>query len=108
MSSTSHSPNGGCILLQCLDASGKSLAENFIHKTFGSRIMLNYCRWFNANHVHGTIMPRQSSVDAPILDYQTHAASSGAHKTVRKKDARKALERKHVRVGYQARKNHWS
>jgi len=53
-------------------------------------------------------MPRQSLVDAPSSNYQIHAKSSGAHKTVHKKDAKKALERKYVRVGYQARKNHWS
>ena len=66
------------------------------------------CRWFNANHVHGTIMPWQSSIDAPVSDYVAHAASSGNHKTVRNKDARKAAEQKNVRVGYEARTRHWA
>lgn len=53
-------------------------------------------------------MPRQSSIDAPSSNYMVHAASSGDHKTLRLKDARKALERKTVRVGYQGRTNYWA
>lgn len=53
-------------------------------------------------------MPRQSSLDAPISNYVAHAVSSGTHKTVRKKDAKKALERKQARVSYQARTDHWA
>lgn len=53
-------------------------------------------------------MPRQSSIDAPSSNYMVHAASSGDHKTLRLKDAKKALERKTVRVGYQGRTNYWA
>jgi hypothetical protein len=68
---------------------------------------MNY-RWFNANHVHGTIMPRQSSINAPVSDYMAHAASNGSHKTVRNKDTRKAAKQKNVRVGYEARTRYWA
>src|ERR1700736_1790387 len=70
-------------------------------------IMHNYYRWFNANHVYGTIMPWQSSMDAPSSN-KGYAASSGKHKTVRKKDVKAASDRKKVRVGYEEMARYWS
>jgi len=96
MNSTSHSPNGEFTLLLNQGASGEF---SFI----GSKIMLNYFRWFDANHLHGTIMPRQSSFNTV-----PPPTSIGAHKTVRVKDVEKASVRKQVRVGYQARTAYWS
>ena len=69
--------------------------------------MPNYYRWFNANHVHGTIMPRQSSID-PTSSNHVVAASSGNHKTVRKKDLKAAYDRRRVRVSYTEMARYWS
>jgi hypothetical protein len=73
--------------------------------TVQSQIMLNYYRWFNANHVHGTIMPRQSSIDPNNV---VHAASSGDHKTVHQKDLKAAYDRRKARVSYTEMARHWS
>ena len=70
--------------------------------------MYNYYRWFNANHVHGTIMPRQSSIDAFSSNNVAHAASSGLHKTVHKKDVKAASDRMRLRVGHEEMARHWS
>jgi len=47
-------------------------------------------------------------MDAPASNYRAHAASSGEHKTICTKDAQKAMERKMVRVGYEARTQYWA
>jgi hypothetical protein len=70
--------------------------------------MLNYYRWFNANHVHGTIMPRQSSIDPTSSNNVVRAASSGDHKTVRQKDLKAAHDRRKVRVSYTEMEKYWS
>jgi len=87
-------------------------------------IKKTHYRWFNANHVHGTIMPRQSSIhgsllnktghhvrqhprDAPGPNYIPPTVSNGEHKVLQKKDVTKALERKQVRVAYEARTQYW-
>jgi hypothetical protein len=70
--------------------------------------MLDYYRWFNANHVHGTIMPRQSSINPTGSNNVVRAASSGNHKTVRKKDLKAAYDRRRVRVSYTEMARHWS
>jgi hypothetical protein len=79
-----------------------------LHFAIHNKTIYNYYRWFNVNHVHGTIMPRQSSIDAPSSNNVIHAASNGSHKTVRNKDARAASNRRRVRVSYGEMARHWS
>ena len=70
--------------------------------------MYNYYRWFNANHVYGTIVPQQSSIDAFSSNNVAHGAGSGVHKTVCQKDVKAASDRMRLRVSHEEMARHWS
>lgn len=69
-----------------------------------SHFIISRFRWFDSSHVHGTIMPRRSSLEAP---HPNRAASRGPHKTATQKNTDKAMERKAVRVQNAARTEYW-
>lgn len=68
-------------------------------------------RWFRSEDHHGTVMPPNSA----LASHSTHAAaaaypvpkSAGLHKTVKKKDARKAAHYRNVRAGQKAVASYW-
>jgi hypothetical protein len=93
----------------CLHCYRASLYLVSLLFTIDSWIMYNYyTRWFNANHVHGTIMPRQSSIDASNKVAQAVSTSDGIHKTVRRKDLKAASDQMRMRVGHEEMARHWS
>jgi hypothetical protein len=57
-------------------------------------------RFFNPRHLHGTVLPRQSSVETAI--------SRGTHTTMRRRDLGKAALLKRVRETYEARTEYWA
>ena len=67
-------------------------------------VLICNIRWFNGQHVHGTIMPRESSMKAK---YGQRSMSYGLGMTVTKKNADKARERKIVRIQSQKRQEYW-
>lgn len=63
-------------------------------------------RWFDSSHVHGTIMPRQSTVLAARL--RGGANSRGVHKAYPKRTAKRAAARKVIRANHANRTEIWA
>lgn len=68
---------------------------------------LGYCccsqslhRIFRPQQLHGTVLPRQSSVDSGAI-------SRGTHTTLRERDAKAAQRLHDARVSYNSRMKHW-
>ncbi|KAJ7683386.1 hypothetical protein B0H14DRAFT_3535246 [Mycena olivaceomarginata] len=74
---------------------------NFAYVEWGIYIRTEAnCIWFfNPNHLHGTVLPRQSSLAS--------AVSRGTHTTIRRKDIEKASLFDEVRATYTTRSNFW-
>lgn len=97
MNTTFLSLNGECILKHRRGLSGGFL---FFKSFFmpSNKIF----RWFDSSHVHGTIMPRASTVKAARL--RGGANSKGDHKTYPKKNYDRARKRRIALIN-RARKN---
>ncbi|KAJ7679778.1 hypothetical protein B0H17DRAFT_1333965 [Mycena rosella] len=94
--------NAWSICCQLWKSGCKDDKYNFAYAEWGIYIRTqDNCIWFfNPRHLHGTILPRQSSVDSAI--------SRGTHTTVRRKDMVKATLLKVVRESYEARTAFWN